>query len=153
MRYTGCGIPSPFCVPAAPRHTGRRVKTAIHPITNRRFFLISGTYAPASAVQMARAVLRGLQNDEKGGFIIGASRKPVPSGACGFTVYGGFRFKKPFAGVGQAPPPVSAVRKPSSRHPFAEYSLSQRKKKKYSPSKAQTIRPLELMVGIEPTTC
>ena len=67
MRYTGCGIPSPFCVPAAPRHTGRRVKTAIHPITNRRFFLISGTYAPASAAQMARAVLRGLRNDGKGG--------------------------------------------------------------------------------------
>ena len=153
MRYTGCGIPSPFYVSAAPRHTGRRVKTAIHPMTNRRFFLISGTYAPASAVQMARAVLRGLRNDEKGGFIIGTSRKPVPSGACGFTVCGGFRFKKPFAGVGQTPPPVAAVRKPSSRHPFIEYSLSQRKKKKYSPSKAQTILPLELMVGIEPTTC
>lgn len=67
MRHTGGCVPSPFCVPAAPRHTGRRVKTAIHPMTNRRFFLIFGTYARASAVQMARAVLRGLRNDGKGG--------------------------------------------------------------------------------------
>ncbi len=40
------------------------------------------------------------ETTERGDITIGASRKPVPNGACGFAVYGGFRSKKPFAGVG-----------------------------------------------------
>lgn len=40
------------------------------------------------------------ETTERGTSLSGASRKPVPNGACGFAVYGGFRSKKPFAGVG-----------------------------------------------------
>lgn len=154
MRHIGGCVPSPFCVPAAPQHTGRRVKTAIHPMTNRRFFLISGTYAPASAVQMARAVLHGLRNDGKGG----TSLSELPASLCRAAL-AGLRFTAVFVPKSRlkaSDRPRHPWRPSESRPPDTRLSnirFLSAKKKKYSPSKAQTILPLELMVGIEPTTC
>lgn len=153
MRHTGGCVPSPFCVPAAPRHTGRRVKTAIHPMTNRRFFLFPGHMRQPRLSKWRGLSCTACETTERGTVL-----SELPASLCRAAL-AGLRFTAVFVPKSrlQASDRRRRPWRPSENRPpdtrLSNIRFLSAKKKKYSSSKAQTILSLELMVGIEPTTC
>ena len=161
VRHTGSGrvASSPFCV-SRPRPRGRTqaggTKTAIHPMPRIAvFFLFLGAYPrePRRCRNGAGCLARPAKR-RKGG----TSLSELPASLCR-TALAGLRFTAVFVPKSRLqasdrrrrPWRPSESRPPDTR--LSNIRFLSAKKKKYSSSKAQTILPLELMVGIEPTTC